>query len=329
MEKVLLALASFKDLPYLKEVLPGLEQLRQELPADLVILNNAKDPEIHEFLRANYPQAEVIEHEKYNVGFGCAYNEMLRRFPGHEYLLLTTSDVLFDVPSVKLLFQRMKEDPELTACAGKLHVWDTAAKRKTKIIDSLGLALERRHRFFDRGAGEEDHGQYDAVLNEVFGLSGATFFLRLSVLPKLHGSDWQLFDERMWMYKEDADLSYRLRWLGEKIAIFPEVWAWHARTVAGPRGNGVFPLLRADQVKRDYSRYYSYRNHWLLLKNNFSFAFGWQVLVRVFWFELLKGAYLFFRHPSVFWAGMKALFFGEKRSSARRVPPSEVARFFQ
>ena len=72
----------------------------------------------------------------------------------------------------------------------------------------LGLRLRKRHHFHDRGAGEEDHGQYDETLQDVFGISGATFLIRTSIIPSLHGNDWQIFDERMWMYKEDIDLSY-------------------------------------------------------------------------------------------------------------------------
>ncbi|MFA6024086.1 MAG: hypothetical protein WC777_02630 [Candidatus Gracilibacteria bacterium] len=132
----------------------------------------------------------------------------------------------------------------------------------------------------------------------------------------------------MWMYKEDIDLSYRLRWLGEKIALFPEVWAWHARTVANREGRSLLALRKADAQKRDYGRLHSYKNHILLLKNNFSLRYGPVVFARVFFYEFLKAVYLLFRSPRILWQGLKTLFFVPADRSKRRVRPRAVLSLF-
>jgi len=132
----------------------------------------------------------------------------------------------------------------------------------------------------------------------------------------------------MWMYKEDIDLAYRLRWLKEKIVIFPEVWGYHARCVFNKEGNGARGLLKADKGKKDYGRAHSYKNHILLLKNNFSLKFGFGICARVCAYEILKGMYMLFTHPKVFFVGMKTLLFVKGKSSLRRASPKEMLKFF-
>lgn len=328
MRKVLIGLNTYNDLPLLRESLPVLEELRLNLPADIVILDTAWSDEVRDFIADSFPVFKYLRHKDGNIGYGRSYNEILRANPGYEYLLVVTSDVLLDTATVKAFVERMDAEASLTMCAGKLHHWDIKNHRKTEQIDSLGIIGESRHHFFDRGHGEIDHGQYDDELGQFFGISGAVFLIRTSVIPKLHGKDWQVFDERMWMYKEDIDLSYRLRWLGEKIEIFPEVWGWHGRTVANKEGKSLRSLGRADKEKRDYARLNSYKNHILLLKNNFSLGYGPGVLARTLGYEILKGAYILVTHPRVFFAGLKTLFGVPGRSSTRKVSPREMLSYF-
>lgn len=328
MHKVLIGLNTYNDLSLLRESLPALEELRQTLPADVVVLDTAWNDGVHDFIRKKYPAFKYLRHPEKNIGYGRSYNEILRKNPEHKYLLVVTSDILLDTSVVKEFVKRMDADPKLAMCAGKLYHWDLENGRKTNTIDSLGIVAEKRHHFYDRGHGEVDTGQYDDELNGTFGISGAVFLIRTSVIPHLHGKDWQLFDERMWMYKEDIDLSYRLRWMGAKIEIFPEVWGWHARTVANKEGHSLLSLTKADRKKREYGRLNSYKNHFLLLKNNFTWRYGPLVLGRVVFYECLKGAYVLLRHPKVFWAGLKTLLFVKGKGSARAISPREMLSYF-
>lgn len=333
MHKVLIGIVSYNDLPYLRASLPAIEELRKRLPADVVVMDNAQNDELRDFLEEEYENFDYLRYEdangEVNLGYGRSYNEMLKRFPGYEYFLVHTSDVLLDPVVVRKFLKRMERDKDIALCAGKLYHWDFDLDRRMNFIDSFGIVAEKRHHFYDLGHGEKDEGQYDHELNRVFGVSGAVFLIRTEVIPKLHGHDWQLYDERMWMYKEDIDLSYRLRWLGEKIRVFPEVWGWHARTIANKEGHRLEELVKADRVKRGYGRLHSYRNHFLMLKNNFTFKYGLRVYFRVFFYEFMKAVYMFFTHPVVFFSGLNTLLFISGRRSVRRVSPKEMLKFFR
>jgi GT2 family glycosyltransferase len=325
---VLIGMNSFNDLHFLRESMPALDQLAQVLDAHTVVMDTARNDEVREFFEEEFPQFEFVRHKEGNIGYGRSFSEILRANPGYDYFVVVTSDVFLDAAVVKKFIEKMEKDESLAMCAGKMHYWDIEAGRKTNVIDTVGIMAERRHHFYDCGCGEEDKGQYDDRLGEMFGISGAAFVIRVEAVKELHGKPWQIFDPRMWMYKEDVDLAYRMRWLGAGVKIFPEVWGWHARTVANKLGQDMGELRRSDKGKRDYARMNSYKNHMILLKNNFSWRYGFGVVSRVLWYEFLKGVYMLVMHPRVFLTGVKNLLFVSGRRSVRRVSVKEMSSYF-
>ena len=328
MPKLLIGFISFKDLHYLKVSMPHLEQLAQRFEAKVCVIDTAGDDAVKDFLEKNYADIDFFRHEDGNIGFGRGHSEILRRNPGFDYYLGYQPDIWLDEDALAEVIMKMEQDESLALCSGKLHYWDFDADKKTNQIDSLGIWAEKRHHFHDLGQGQVDEGQYDDKLDEVLGVSGALFLVRTSVIPQLHGSTWQLFDERMWMYKEDIDLSYRLRELGHQIKIFPKVIAWHARTVSNREGQNTGGLLKAGQSKADYARRHSYKNHILLLKNHLRLSMGFQIWARTLFFETLKSAYMMVFHPTVFWDGLKVLLSVPAKKTELKVPLSQVSAFF-
>lgn len=316
MYKLLAGLTSYNDIRYLRETLPVLKEIRENLGAEVVVMDTAWSDEVRDFLKSTYPDFHYLRHEGGNIGFGASYNEILRKFDSFDYFLLVTSDVLLDFAAVKKFLNEMEKDREIAMCAGKLHYWDFEKKFKSGKIDSLGICAAKKHYFYDRGQGEKDIGQYDERLEDFFGLTGAVMLLRMSEIKDLHGNGRQLFDSRMWMYKEDIDLSYRMRWLGKKIIMFPEVWAWHARTAGSGSKKAPYVILN------------SYKNHLLMLKNNFSFGFGPAVLTKVFIYEFAKALYMLLLHPLIFFVGMKTLIFVRGQSSRRLVSSKTIMSYF-
>lgn len=316
MHKLLVGLISYKDIPYLRETLPVLEEIRKNLGAEAAVMDTARSEATREFFTTEYPGFHYLRSEGGNIGFGASYNEILRQFDGFDYFLLVTSDVLLDFGAVKKFLNEMDKDKDIAMCAGKLHCWDFENKFKSDKIDSLGICGAKKHYFYDRGQGEKDSGQYDDTLDDFFGLTGAVMLVRIASIKDLRGEAWRLFDDRMWMYKEDIDLSYGMRWLGKKIVMFPDVWGWHARTVA------------KGAAKPDYALRNSYKNHILMLKNNFSFGFGAAVLLKVLLYESAKAIYMLLSHPSIFFEGMKTLIFVKGRRSRRLVGPWTIMSYF-
>lgn len=323
MANILIGLTSFNDLKFLRKSLPPLEKLRATLHADFVLLDTAWNEGVRNYVQKKYPEVIYWRHPEGNLGYGRSYNEILRRFPMCEIFLVVTSDVVVDPSKVRTFINRMQKDKNLIMCAGKLHHLDPVDFEKTDRIDSLGIVAEKRHHFYDKGQGERDQGQYDAELGDFFGISGAVFLIQ----PIRFASG--LFDEHFWMYKEDIELAYRVRWLGAKMTIFSEVWAWHARSLGNLEGHAMVGLYRADRKKKRYARIHSYKNHFLLLKKHFTWRYGCGVISRVLGYEFLKGLFMLFCHPFGFFAGIKTLLFVQAQRSPRRVSPKAMLRYFK
>ena len=190
------------------------------------------------------------------------------------------------------------------AITGKLLKFRFSAKdelsiEKTNIIDSLGLAIFKSHRVVERGGGEEDRGQYEQS-EQVFGVSGAASMFRRKALEDVQfpisNSQFSIyFDKDFFAYKEDVDLSFRLRHAGWQCWYVPKALAWHDRW---ERGSGqkekAFDILKRRKKRLRFVNYLSYRNHLMMLfKNEFAINlviyFPW-----IFLYELKKFIYILF-----------------------------------
>jgi len=88
-------------------------------------------------------------------------------------------------------------------------------------------------RVIDEGQGQEDHGEFE-VPGEVFAVSGQNPIYRRDALlevayPSVLDKVGEVFDEDLFMYKEDVDLGWRLRLFGWKAWYEPTAIAWHGR----------------------------------------------------------------------------------------------------
>jgi GT2 family glycosyltransferase len=82
----------------------------------------------------------------------------------------------------------------------------------------------------------------------------------------------EVLDESFFMYKEDVDLSWRLRLAGWECWYVPEAVAYHARTSQGPTTAEHHSSFRAfhenERRKPPHVRTNSMKNQWLMLVKN-------------------------------------------------------------
>ncbi|MBI2430864.1 MAG: glycosyltransferase family 2 protein, partial [Candidatus Levybacteria bacterium] len=83
-----------------------------------------------------------------------------------------------------------------------------------------------------RGVDEVDNGQYDQVEPTEFA-SGCCFLVKIEVFEKVG-----FFDEKYFLYYEDADLSMRINKAGHAIMYVPKAILWHKNAgAAGGSGS--------------------------------------------------------------------------------------------
>ena len=258
------------SLKYLEEGLASLSSALYFLSQNdysVVIFDNSENYYLNqEFIAKNYPNFQVIAQNR-NFGFAKSYNHLLQlaNQVQAEYFLMINPDLLLEKDAVKKLVESLDKDAELFSVCPKLYRWPFPEKPKEKIIDTCGLLLLPGLRFVDLGQGKVDDGSFDDL--EILGPSGAAALFRMSALNKISIAG-EYFDERMFMYKEDCDLAYRLFLAGGKSICVKEAIAWHDRTAADP-GRGIFAALEDRKNKSQKVRRWSFANQHLIYAKYF------------------------------------------------------------
>lgn len=204
-----------------------------------------------------------------------------------EYILFCNDDVTLEPNFVERLVQTMQTDETIGMVGGKLL---RLTKRDSyPILDTAGLTMYRSRRVVNRGENEVDQGQYNTT-EEVFGISGAVMMVSKKAITLVQHNN-QFFDEDFIAYKDDVDVSWRMRLAGFKIMYVHNAVGYHARSIQ-------HGTLDQRLVKPEIIRGYSYRNHlWTVIKNEtgktFFSACPWIIV-----YELSKFLYLLVREPS-------------------------------
>lgn len=216
---------------------------------DLVIWNNASDDKTVEIAERSLEKWKgswsLISNTK-NYGLGGGFNRAAEKASG-KYAVGLCVDVLLDKDFLGNSIERMEEDKKIGVLQAKIFQWDFKYKKKTKIIDTVGMSIDRARRIVNIGHGEKDEGQYDAP-GEIFSYEGACPVFRTRALvetqiPRTDGDGFEYLDEDFFWYADDIDLGWRMRLLGWKSYYDPSVLAWHDRsttkTTAGSRSDFV------------------------------------------------------------------------------------------
>ncbi len=201
-----------------------------------------------------------------NIGFASANNL------GFASLTTDRSDLIvflnpdaFLQPGVISCFQdKFSRDPILGCATGKLLGYDLVTKKGSGRLDSSGIFRKWYGRWYDRGQGEVDNGSYDTE-EYVPAICGALMCCSMMALSSF-GDD--IFDTSFFMYKEDIELSLRLRSSGWKLLYCPEVLTYHCRGWEAVRKDVSYEkkLLSATNEIKLYIKHPSVYMLWALTK---------------------------------------------------------------
>ncbi len=238
---------------------------------EVVLVNNdARQSEGVAALAASQGDARVrvleLEHQ---AGFARAINAGIEATTG-ELVLLANSDLFVTEDYIAELERLFAARRRAGVASGKILRFDLARDEETRILDTTGHTIGRDRGVSDRGENVEDVGQYE-IEEQVFGVSGAALVARREALEsvKVRG---EYLDESLFMYKEDVDLSWRLRLAGWECWYVPRAVAHHARTSVAPAGHEYVSGFRAfhenERAKPRHVRVHSMKNQWLLLVKN-------------------------------------------------------------
>jgi GT2 family glycosyltransferase len=164
-----------------------------------------------------------------NIGFAKGNNAGFRRVGRDvEYILFVNPDTFLDRDGIGLALESMRKNEGTGILTGRLLGYDVAGQQATGLLDSTGIFRKWYGRWSDRGQGEVDSGQY-SLPEDIPAACGALMFCRKKALEEVILPQQAVFDPAFFMYKEDIELSLRMRKAGWKIMYDPRITGLHGR----------------------------------------------------------------------------------------------------
>lgn len=191
---------------------------------EIFVVDNASSDGSVEAMREAFPQVRVMAMDK-NLGFGAANNVGMRAATGHYFLLLNT-DAFPQAGAVQMLLTELEKLPKVGVMGPRLLNRDGSLQRScfrfpspayvwlenlwvTRLISSQSHFGEYRDR------DHETPKSVDFVI-------GACLLVRRAVFEQVGG-----FDERFFMYQEEADWQRRIRLAGWDVQFHPAAEVVH------------------------------------------------------------------------------------------------------
>lgn len=164
-----------------------------------------------------------------NVGFSKGNNLGWQRIRDLDYILFLNPDAFLAPDFISVALAYMQANPGVGLLAPSLIRYDIDLRKPLDVVDSTGVV---RGRFGftverDEGLPVAALAKYTAP-NPVPWVCAAAVLGRREALESVleHG---QLFDESLFMYKEDTDLAWRIRRAGWLNVHHPGLTGFHCR----------------------------------------------------------------------------------------------------
>ncbi|HEX9925911.1 MAG TPA: glycosyltransferase family 2 protein [Anaerolineae bacterium] len=187
---------------------------------EIIMVDDGSTDESVSLTRRDFPEVKVIEL-KQNQGFIRAVNRGIEQATG-PIIALLNNDTEVTPGWTQALVEALRHHPEAGMAASKLLLYD-----RRDVLHSAGDGFGADGIPINRGVWQKDEGQFDGD-TYIFGGCGGAVAYRRAMLD-----DIGLFDEDLFMYLEDVDLSWRAQLAGYRIVFVPEAVVYHHVSATG------------------------------------------------------------------------------------------------
>lgn len=213
-----------------------------KLPYTLYISDNGScDDTIEKVLYAD-PTAVILKNNE-NLGFGKGHNKVLPLIDS-KYHAVVNPDISFDYDVVKEICDYMDAHPEVVMATPKVLMTDGTEQLLPKRRPTIKYLAARRLHLSKRLSDEYSRA------NEVFTepteidfCTGCFFIMRTDVFKTLKG-----FDDRFFMYMEDADITLRALEYG-KVMFLPHSHITHGWEKSSAKSFKYFMIHLSSMIK--------------------------------------------------------------------------------
>jgi GT2 family glycosyltransferase len=199
-----------------------LASLRAHAPMyPVVVVDNASTDDSAIMVEGEFPEVTLLCNPQ-NIGFGAANNRAVARVKT-EFTMLLNSDARVEDDVIAASARTLDEHPEGGLVGPRLKWPDGTIQRSARRFPSARRSLRNALALQDA---------IPSALTEADYVDGAAALVRTRALRGVKG-----FDERFFLYAEDADLCRRLKLAGWRIFYDPRVHAVHVGGGSTTRGS--------------------------------------------------------------------------------------------
>ncbi|MDT8860329.1 glycosyltransferase family 2 protein [Alkalihalobacillus sp. MEB130] len=277
MSSVSVQIVTFNSADDIQSCLEAVKNQVNPVQNIVIIDNHSKDQtvaKIKEWQSANRDFPLQLIENKQNTGFAPAHNQAMQ-LTETSFVVVLNPDVILDPHYIKTIITLLESDRGIGSATGKLY-----RDSSKKTLDSTGISIKLNRRAYDRGANEDDLGQWDGLTN-VFGVSGAAAVYRRKMIDEI-SIDGEFYDEVFFAYKEDVDVAWRARLLGWEARFVPQAVATHKRGWKEEKKRSDVPL---------FIRHHSYINRYYTILKNDQWFFLILHLPFIIFYELVAFLY--------------------------------------
>lgn len=197
---------------------------------ELLIVDNASSDNSVKTFKKEFSKIPIIENKK-NLGYSGGNNTGISYALSNQadYIIVLNNDTLVTKSFMTELLEGLLVYRADVACPKiyfekgfEFHKDDYKKEDLGKVFWFAGAIMDWKNVIgLHRGVDEVDVGQYDNEVN-IEGITGACFLAKSEVFQKIG-----LFDDKFFLYYEDADLSVRIKNAGFKIVLAPKSVIYH------------------------------------------------------------------------------------------------------
>jgi len=240
--KVAVLIVCYNGRRYLDDCLESVFASRDpSVETRVVVVDNASSDGSADYLAGSCLQVDIVR-SRVNRGFAggnnLGWDYIRQRYGDTDYLVLLNQDTVVASGWLETMTGFLRAHPRVGCVQPKLLMHP-----RTDLYNSAGNQSHFLGFGFVGRCGQPDRGGQDRPA-EVGFASGAALMVRADLLRRVG-----LFDEMMFMYLEDAALSWKLRQIGFASFVVPEAVVYHKY-----------------KFQQDFKYYYYLeRNRWWLL----------------------------------------------------------------
>ena len=218
-----------------KDTLECLKSVGQLSIADchlkIIVVDNGSTDDSFKAIKKKYPKMEVIDTGE-NLGFSAGNNIGIKKAVenGADFVLTLNNDTIVDKNLITHLIGAADKHKDAGILSPMIyfypgfeyHKGKYPEREKGRVVWYAGGVIDWDNVLASNyGVDDTDIGQYEKV-HEIDFATGACMMIRREAIESVG-----LFDEKYYLYLEDADLSQRVQRFGRKIIFVPQAKVWH------------------------------------------------------------------------------------------------------